>query len=45
VANAALFTRSEMDLQGIVECFVEVCRHRGMGANVNKSKVMVVERE
>jgi len=43
--DAALFARGELDLKRIVESFVEVCRRRLMGVNVNKSKVVIVKRE
>jgi len=42
---ADLFVKSELDLKIVVEFFVVVCRRVRMGVHVNKSKVMVVERE
>ena len=43
--DLVLCVGSEEDLRAMVERFVEVCRRNRMKVNVNKSKVMILDRE
>src|SRR5277367_2527837 len=42
--DAVLLAESACDLRELVQCFADVCKRRKMKVNVDKSKVMVFER-